>query len=53
MFEFMCGYLPFGEDIDDPYEIYHEITKIEIQFPNEFPDLLAKSLICQLLRRSP
>lgn len=23
MFEFMCGYLPFGEEADDPYEIYH------------------------------
>jgi cGMP-dependent protein kinase len=26
MFEFMCGYLPFGEDAEDPYEIYHEIS---------------------------
>jgi cGMP-dependent protein kinase len=27
MFEFMVGYVPFGEDAEDPYEIYEEIIK--------------------------
>ena len=25
MFEFMCGGVPFGEDLDDIYQIYEEI----------------------------
>ena len=25
MFEFMCGYVPFGEKSEDPMEIYEEI----------------------------
>ena len=25
IFEFMCGFLPFGEDCDDPYQIFEEI----------------------------
>ena len=25
LFEFMCGNLPFGNDLDDPYKIYKEI----------------------------
>lgn len=27
LFEFLCGYIPFGENIDDPYDIYEEILK--------------------------
>ncbi len=22
LYEFMCGYVPFGEDAEDPYQIY-------------------------------
>jgi len=22
LYEFMCGYVPFGEEAEDPYEIY-------------------------------
>jgi cGMP-dependent protein kinase len=22
LFEFMCGYVPFGEETEDPFEIY-------------------------------
>jgi cGMP-dependent protein kinase len=27
LFELMCGYLPFGNDFEDPYEIYKAIIK--------------------------
>jgi cGMP-dependent protein kinase len=27
LFEFMCGGVPFGENLDDPYEIYSEIMR--------------------------
>ena len=26
-FEFISGYLPFGEDLEDPFEIYQEIIR--------------------------
>lgn len=29
----MCGYVPFAEEAEDPYEIYEDIIKKEIQFP--------------------
>lgn len=28
MFEFMCGFVPFGERSDDPLEIYEEILNL-------------------------
>jgi cGMP-dependent protein kinase len=33
LYEFMCGGVPFAEDIDDPYEIYEEIIKSNVRFP--------------------
>lgn len=27
LYEFMCGFVPFGEDAEDPYEIYELIIK--------------------------
>lgn len=53
MFEFMCGYLPFGEDADDPYEIYHCIRSRSVAFPADFPDQKAKELMGQLLDKTP
>lgn len=41
----MCGYVPFGEEAEDPYEIYEEIIKKEINFPNYLSDPMAKSLM--------
>jgi cGMP-dependent protein kinase len=34
----MCGYVPFGEEAEDPYEIYDEIVRTEISFPNYMSD---------------
>mmetsp|Transcript_11645 Transcript_11645/g.1734 ORF Transcript_11645/g.1734 Transcript_11645/m.1734 type:complete len:97 (-) Transcript_11645:293-583(-) len=34
VFEFLTGYLPFGENQDDPYAIYKEICTNEIKFPS-------------------
>ncbi|KAL4510050.1 hypothetical protein ABPG72_010243 [Tetrahymena utriculariae] len=53
LYEFMCGYVPFGEEAEDPYEIYEEIIKKEINFPNYLNDPMAKSLMEQLLSRVP
>lgn len=34
LYEFMCGYVPFGEEAEDPYEIYEDIIKKEIGYPD-------------------
>ena len=45
LYEFMCGYVPFAEDADDPYEIYETIIKEEIKFPNYMKDTGAKQFM--------
>ena len=38
LFEFICGYLPYGENAGDPYEIYEEIIKTKLKFPEFVKD---------------
>lgn len=54
LFEFMCGYVPYGEEQQDPYEIYLEIVNSkEIRFPSYIHDKVAQSLMSQLLHKIP
>ncbi|CAD8175018.1 unnamed protein product [Paramecium pentaurelia] len=53
LYEFICGGLPFGEDAEDPFEIYKEITKKPLSYPSYMSDKTAKSFIEQLLSRIP
>lgn len=53
LYEFMCGYLPFGNGCDDPFEIYEEISKKEVKYPGCLKDLHAKRLMNQLLNKNP
>lgn len=53
LYEFMCGLVPFGEEAEDPYEIYEDIVRKEIKFPSYLKDRKAKKLIDQLLNRTP
>ena len=41
----MCGMVPFGEEAEDPYEIYEEIIKKDITYPNYLKDKKAKKLM--------
>jgi len=46
LFEFMCGFVPFGEEAEDPYVIYEEIIKTkELTYPSYFSDAPAKKLM--------
>ena len=45
LYEFMCGAVPFAEDAEDPYEIYEEIIKKDITYPNYLKDKKAKKLM--------
>lgn len=56
MFEFQCGYVPFGEEEEDPFEIYKLILQGNFEFPNYFltpENELAKSFIQLLLNSIP
>lgn len=44
-YEFMCGRVPFGEDKEDPIDIYREIFKSEVKFPEFLVDKMAMNLI--------
>eukprot|EP01017_Pseudomicrothorax_dubius_P018366 TRINITY_DN2034_c0_g3_i3.p1 TRINITY_DN2034_c0_g3~~TRINITY_DN2034_c0_g3_i3.p1 ORF type:complete len:734 (-),score=140.48 TRINITY_DN2034_c0_g3_i3:35-2236(-) len=45
LYEFLCGYVPFGETAEDPLEIYKEITKSSLTFPDYLTDLNARHMI--------
>lgn len=53
LFELFYGYLPFGEGIEDPYEIYTEILENQVKFPNDVQCYSAKSFIQILLNKVP
>ena len=46
LYEFMCGFVPFGEEAEDPYLIYDEIIKKEVlTYPSYFTDNNARILM--------
>ncbi|CAD8213308.1 unnamed protein product [Paramecium octaurelia] len=53
MYEFMCGGVPFGEELEDPYQIYEEIMNTQIKYPTFLKDRYAKKLMEQLMNRQP
>ena len=52
MYEFVCGEVPFGEDLTDPYEIYESIISNSLRFTIEV-DPISKQLIEILLNKNP
>ncbi|EGR27446.1 protein kinase domain protein [Ichthyophthirius multifiliis] len=53
LYEFMSGMVPFGNEKNDPYEIYQEILNKDVKYPDYFKDKKAKRLIDQLLSLQP
>ena len=53
MYEFFCGKLPFGEDYDDPMDIYRAVSQEELSFPNFVKDEKFMQLMNKMLRKSP
>ena len=53
MYEFLCGKLPFGEDIEDPAEFYNTMINEKLTFPNFIHDEAFKDLISKLLIKDP
>jgi cGMP-dependent protein kinase len=52
-FEFVCGYLPFGDDLDDPTDVCTAVLKDSLSYPSGYKDQLGRAMITGLLTRSP
>jgi cGMP-dependent protein kinase len=54
LYEFLCGGVPFGEELTDPYKVYEKVLKEKLKFPafmgQSFP---AKTPIEWMLKRNP
>ena len=53
IYEFFCGRLPFGEEYDDPMDIYRAVSKEELSFPNFVHDDKFMQLMNKMLRKNP
>ena len=53
MYEFFCGKLPFGEELEDPMEIYRAVAQDELEFPGYVHDEEFKNLMIKMLKKSP
>ena len=53
MYEFFCGKLPFGEELEDPMDIYRAVCKEELSFPNFVHDEKYMSLMNKMLKKNP
>ena len=51
--EFFCGKLPFGEEYDDPMDIYRAESKEELTFPNFVYDDKFMQLMVKMLKKNP
>ena len=53
LYEFVCGFVPFGEEIEDPVKIYKKILENKIGYPSYVKSQSAKMLIEKLLDINP
>ena len=53
MYEFFCGKLPFGEEYDDPMDIYRAVSNEELSFPNFVHDDTFMQLMNKMLKKNP
>ena len=53
MYEFMCGGVPFGENADDPMEVYLSVVNTKLSFPSFCKDRDFKNLMTHMLNKNP
>ena len=53
MYEFFCGKLPFGEELEDPVDIYRAVCGEELIFPNFVHDEKYMALLNKMLKKNP
>jgi len=52
-FEFVCGFLPFADEMDDPTEVCAAVLKAALTFPPRYRDQAGRTLMQGLLCRQP
>jgi cGMP-dependent protein kinase len=55
LFEFMCGMVPFGDDCEEPYDVYQQVISQKLSFPSYFyvpKNKMAAKMMTQLMNRS-
>ena len=52
MYEFMCGGVPFGENADDPMEVYLSVVNTKLTFPSFCKDRDFKNLMTHMLNKN-
>jgi len=53
LFEFVCGYLPFADELDDPTEVCTAVLKDPLSFPSRYRDQHGRLIMQGLLCRQP
>jgi len=53
LYEFVCGNLPFADELDDPTEVCTAVLKDPLAFPTRYRDASGKALMQGLLCRQP
>ena len=53
MYEFFCGHLPFGDDYEDPMDIYKAVCKEDLEFPKFVDDNKFIELMNKMLTKNP
>mmetsp|Transcript_76611 Transcript_76611/g.221445 ORF Transcript_76611/g.221445 Transcript_76611/m.221445 type:complete len:927 (-) Transcript_76611:142-2922(-) len=53
LFEFVCGYLPFADELEDPTEVCTAVLKDPLSFPQRYKDQAGRALMQGLLHRQP
>jgi cGMP-dependent protein kinase len=52
LYEFFCGGVPFGENFEDPMEVYLAIFNDDVNFPHFIKDNTFKHLMRSMLKKS-
>jgi len=53
LFELVCGYLPFADELDEPTEVCTAVLKDPLQFPAGYKDKHGKELMQAMMCRQP
>ena len=53
LYEFVCGYVPFGEEEEDPTKVYKKILERKLAYPNYIGSQRSKPVIEKLLSTNP
>jgi len=53
LFEFVIGYLPFADELEDPTEVCTAVLKEQVSFPSRYRDQPARDLMLGLLHKQP